>query len=112
MDGYRWSSSGKQLTTDANARVSGWIPFVNGATYRVRNFNGNKVGYMGGIYFVLANEDGSCTTATKNISDTSIYDANTDTFTFVMTNANYKYFRISGFKVTDKEPIITINEPI
>lgn len=67
---------------------------------------------MGGIYFVLANEDGSCTTATKNISDTSIYDANTDTFTFVVTNTNYKYFRISGFKVTSKEPIITINEPI
>lgn len=112
MDGYRWSSSGKKLTTGAGARVSGWIPFVNGATYRVKNFNGNKTGYMGGIYFVLANEDGSCITATKNISDTSIYDVNTDTFTFVVTNANYKYFRISGFKVADKEPIITINESI
>ena len=67
---------------------------------------------MNGIYFVLANEDGSCITQTKNISDTSIYDVDTDTFTFVVTNANYKYFRISGFKVVDKEPIITINEPI
>ena len=112
QDGYRWSSSGKKLTADAGARVSGWIPFVNGATYRVRNFNGNKTGYMGGIYFVLANEDGSCTTATKNISDTSIYDVNTDTFTFVVTDSTYKYFRISGFKVADKEPVITINEPM
>lgn len=67
---------------------------------------------MDGIYFALANEDGSCITYTKKISDTSIYDANTDTFTFVMTDSTYKYFRISGFKVTDKEPIITINEPM
>lgn len=112
LDGYRWSSSGKKLTEAAEARVSGWIPFVNGATYQVRNFNGNRTsGYVGGIYFVLANEDGSCTTATKKISDASVYDANTDTFTFVVTNANYKYFRISGFKVAG-EPIITINEPI
>lgn len=67
---------------------------------------------MDGIYFVLANEDGSCTTTTKKVSDTSIYDVNTDTFTFVVTNSTYKYFRISGFKVAGKEPVITINEPM
>lgn len=112
QDGYRWSLSGKAITAASSARVSGWIPFISGATYRVRNFNGNKVGYMDGIYFALANEDGSCVTHTKKISDTSIYDVNTDTFTFVMTDSTYKYFRISGFKVADKEPIITIDEPM
>lgn len=113
QDGYRWSSSGKKITAAAEARVSGWIPFTSGATYRVRNFHGGRTdGYVGGIYFVLANEDGSCVTHTRNVSDTSVYDANTDTFTFVVTDSTYKYFRISGFKVVDKEPIITINEPM
>lgn len=66
---------------------------------------------MSGIYFVLANEDGSCVTHSMNISNTSIYDVKTDTFTVIMADSNYKYFRISGFKV-NANPIITINEPI
>lgn len=109
-DDYRWSSSGKtEVATDAG-RITGWIPFTPGATYRIKNFYISKPsGYVSGGYIARYN-NGTITTIVigRNNAD---YDAATDTFTWTETSTSIQYFRISAYKC-DEQPIITMNEEI
>ena len=110
-DGYRWSSSGKTETGDPAGRISGWIPFVSGATYRIKNFYISKSsGYVAGGYIVGYYDNGTVTTTTIGRNNAN-YDAVTDTFTWTDSSTNLRYFRISAYKCDD-EPIITMNEEI
>lgn len=110
-DGYRWSGSSKSVKEGDEGRVTGWIPFISGATYRIKNFYMSKPnGYVAGGYIVKYYNDGIILTATigRNHAD---YDAATDIFTWSASDANLQYFRISAYKC-DKDPIITMNEEI
>lgn len=111
QDGYRWSSSAKTETAYTTGRISGWIPFVSGATYRIRNFYMSTTsGYVDGGYLVLYADDG--TISAKIIGRTNEnYDSATDTFVWCEENSTCKYFRISAYK-GDDAPIITMNEEI
>jgi len=108
-DGYRWSSSGGKETTYTSGRLSGWIPFTAGATYRFRNFNMTIPGYVDGGYIVKYN-NGTITTKLMG-KDNADYDATTDTFTWSENSTGIQYFRISAYKC-DKQPIVTMNEEI
>lgn len=112
-DDYRWSLSGKKESTGSVCRLSGWLPFTSGATYRVKNFYA-KAGYNNGLYFVLLVPDGSV--SAYNWSYTSPpsgveYNSDTDTWTITVTSNKATHFRVSGYKGSN-EPIITINEEI
>lgn len=112
-DDYRWSLSGKKESTERRGRLSGWLPFTSGATYRVKNFNATY-GYNSGLYFVKWLSDGSISTHHWNYKNThpeAVYDSVTDTWTIVVTDNSAKYFRVSGYKGSN-EPIITMNEEI
>lgn len=108
-DNCRWSSSAKAEVAAKEGRVTGWIPFVPGATYRIKNFYMSKNGYVDRGYIISYN-DGTITT--KAIGSNHVdYDATTDTFTWREVGTGVQYFRISAYN-GDEEPIITMNEEI
>lgn len=108
-DGYRWSSSGKKESADTTGRITGWIPFVSGATYRIKNFYMSKTtGYVSGGYLVFYANDGTITTKTIGRTNAN-YDATTDTFVWSEVSSSRKYFRVSAYKC-DAAPIITMDE--
>ena len=110
-DDYRWSSSTKSESEYENARLSGWIPFVSGATYRIKNFYiFRPTGYVNGGYLVFYAKDGTISTRTIGRANEN-YDAATDTFVWCEENANHRYFRISAYKGSEA-PIITMDEEI
>lgn len=109
-DGYRWSSSSNAESQYSTARMSGWIQFTSGATYRIKNFYISRPsGYVSGGYVVKYNNGDITTTMIGR--DHSSYDAETDTFEWTEINSNIQYFRISAYKC-DEIPIITMNEEI
>lgn len=110
-DGYRWSSSAKAESAHSEGRISGWIPFVSGAVFRIKNFHiSTPSGYVSGGYLIIYTDDG--TISTKTIGrDNADYDSATDTFVWCEVDSTWKYFRISAYKCDDA-PIITMNEEI
>lgn len=112
-DGKRWSLSGGKESDAASARLSGWIHFTPGATYRVKNFYA-QYGYNNGLYFVLWNSDGSVSVYHfdyQNTPNYASYNLDTDTWMITLTSNEAQYFRLSGFKGA-YEPIVTMNEEI
>jgi hypothetical protein len=109
-DDYRWSSSGKTEHAYTNGRITGWMPFVSDATFRIRNFNMSQEGYVNGCYLIFCDDEGNITT--KNVVRTNkAYDAATDTLVWTETNSTAKFFKVSSYKC-DERPIITMNEEI
>lgn len=95
-DNYRWSSSGNEVAAYTGARLTGWMPYNNGATYRLKNFNmivgstgdNNYVPYG---YLVGKASDGTTSTLTLTAPEIGFeYDENTDmgTFKYVTADAN------------------------
>lgn len=110
-DGYRWSSSAKTETAYASGRISGWIPFVSGGTYRIKNFYmSTSSGYVDGGYLILYGDNGTITTKIIGRFNEN-YDAATDTYVWREMNSGWKYFRISAYKC-EEAPIVTMNEEI
>lgn len=111
LDGYRWSSSSKAETEYSSARISGWIPFEPGATYRIKYFYMSRTGgYVQGGYLVFCDDTGIFSTQTIGRNNPN-YDAATDTLVWSDSNSKYQYFRISAYKC-EEAPIITKNEEI
>lgn len=112
-DKYRWSSSGNAATAHSYGRLSGWIPFVSGATYRIKGFHfvhTHASGYVSGGYCVYYKNDGTTKTVTL-LRTGAEYDSANDIYTMTVTDSTVRYFRISGYW-GDDVPIITINEEI
>lgn len=129
-DGTRWSSSGGALVVGSgNERVTGWMKHEAGKTYRAKCFGLSTGGYVDGAYIVFAKADGSTihtvttgtNTSNKQHTTTSHVDLTQDLLTFVNTDTNAKYFRISGYCAATPstvnstyvgDPIITCDEEI
>lgn len=112
VDGARWSSSGGAVKYDnANARISGWMPYTPNAVCRIQGFNASQNGYVANFYMVGCKADGSIVTKTFKVGTTAEYDATNDIATFTTPNEAYKYFRISAY-VGSINPVVTINEEI
>lgn len=112
-DKHRWSLSGKKESAANIGRLTGWMPFVSGATYRIKNFNA-KHDYNNGLYFVIWSSDGSISAHHydyTNTPDGVVYNADTDTWTVTLTSSEGTYFRLSAYN-GDNEPIVTMNEEI
>lgn len=110
-DGYRWSSSAKAETAHEKGRISGWIPFVSGATYRIKHFYiSTTSGYADGGYLVFCDKFGNVTAAVIERANPN-YDATTDTLVWSEENASRMYFRISAYKGSEA-PIVTMDEEI
>lgn len=112
-DDYRWSASAGAEASNSGARITGWMPFTSGATYRFRNFDMDTRAYVGYGYFIAKKNDGTITaTAIYGTSEFNYtYDSNTDTCSITYTNSAVAYFRISAYKGVGL-PIITCNEEI
>lgn len=109
QDGMRWSQSGGKETSLDGGRITGWMPYTSGATYRIKNIYGT--GYCAGYYFIVMSSDGTITVYSHESTNTNAtYDATTATATAIPTHTGVK-FRISGYKY-DEPPIITCNEEI
>lgn len=110
-NGYRWSSSAKTETAHEKGRISGWIPFVSGATYRMKHFYiSTTSGYADGGYLIFWDKFGNLTAEVIGRTNQQ-YDAETDTFVWSAENTNRRYFRISAYKGSE-DPIVTMNEEI
>lgn len=110
-DGYRWSSSSKTETEYSSGRISGWIPYVSGATYRIKNFYMSKTsGYVNGCYLIIYSKNGTISSRTTG-RDNENYDVATDTLVWQEENTSCQYFRISAYTCSEA-PIITMNEEI
>ena len=108
-DGMRWSQSGGKETSLDGGRITGWMPYTSGATYRIKNIYGT--GYCAGYYFIVMSSDGTITVYSHESTNThATYDATTATATAIPTHTGVK-FRISGYKYDDP-PIVTCNEEI
>lgn len=106
-DGYRWSSSGGGEVSHADGRISGWLPYEYGSTYRIENFY-LQAGYVAGAYIVYKKTDGSITTqSTGYETPTSgfVVDIEADTAMFVANLTNVTHFKVSGYKGAET-PII------
>ena len=117
-DNMRWSSSGNKETELYYGRLTGWIPYTAGATYRIKNMGMNylisNTGYVNGIYFVQ-NTSGINTVDTISQHATDV-DREND---LIVITPSYicDFFRLSGFsldkdKNVSEAPIITCNEEI
>lgn len=117
-NGYRWSSSKKNEDASyAYARLTGWMPYVQGGLLRIKNFglDRNKTGYTGyvaGRYLVLHKTDG-----TYRVSDGKWLDEDYEEISLTYTGVDY--FRISGYCTHNYQgtplidpPIVTIDEEI
>lgn len=113
-DGYRWSlSGGCEAGNSTDGRLSGWMPFVSGATYRAKNFNA-KHGYNSGLYIVMYLSDGTVSASHYDYEvpkNGASYNTDTDTWTITIANTTATHFRLSAYK-GDNEPIVTMNEEI
>lgn len=106
-DGYRWSSSSGGETSYTNGRISGWLPYEYGATYRFENFY-LQAGYVSGAYVIYKKTDGSILVQSTGYDipvNNYILDIANDTCMFMATLNDVEYFRVSGYKGAE-EPII------
>lgn len=105
-DNVRWSASGAAETAAAGYRLTGWMPAIDGATYRLENL------YTSGtFYFVVVNSDGTITSYNASVNGWTSYDSKTQiaTVTVPSTVKGIKKFRVSGEAYADP-PIITCDE--